>query len=260
MSCQYFRWLVGSWFSWFEDFLSLDVGAFWVDAPSLWPSSFESLIISVLYLLGNLAASGPFQHVSAAWLVFWQCEQSGHVFAFDLSMDCFSRCRSCSLRMLFRYSLGTCLGLLEYRQKRKCCSESCDWVCLFSNVVVVAIVGRGGSPSVSNPLITNSCSTKATIPSYVPFSNILDLLTVWDVEVKMHKTNCLLFVVHVVPTLFLHSRWFFQWALKAISCWGEKWVSAICVLLWLVIMVWRTFVGIWRMHLQVFVYGWSFCF
>ena len=51
--------------------LRIDVGAFCEDVPGLGLSSVESLESSVLYFLGLLAAFGPFQHLSALWLVTW---------------------------------------------------------------------------------------------------------------------------------------------------------------------------------------------
>ena len=92
------------------------------------------------------------------------------------------------------------------------------------------------------------------------FLNKVVLLTSWDVGVFFRIPNCPSFVLQVFRTLFLHIHWVFQGNLKAISCWGQKWLDDIYVLLRLVIFVWRTLVRIWWVRLQVFIYCWYLCF
>ena len=147
-----------------------------VDNPGLWLPSVEILEFTVLHLLCLLAAFGPLQHMSAVWLALWQCQQGGYVFAFGLSVVRVSTRRSCSLRRHYRHFLMIYPGNLQHQQMIYCSSALCGWVCLFTVIVVVDVVGLCNSPSVSGPLSLSSFSKCATIRSYVPFSKYTKLI------------------------------------------------------------------------------------
>ena len=91
------------------------------------------------------------------------------------------------------------------------------------------------------------------------FLGKLGCLTVWVVGVFWHITECVSFAAQEVQKLVQHIPLTSHWKLRTISCWGQKWVNAICVLLRLRNVVWPIIVGNW-VPLQVFVCCWCFCF
>ena len=73
------------------------------------------------------------------------------------------------------------------------------------------------------------------------FLGELSLLTFWDVEAVCHTTNCLPPVQRKVQLLAQHFHWILHGTPIVLLCWDWAWTCAICFLLCLEFVVWRTF-------------------
>ena len=111
--------------------------------------------------------------------------------------SCFPPCRSCSLRMRCQYSWMTCTEFLQKRHNNWCCSAFCDWTCLFTIVVMVAIVVRDNPKSDSNTFNSSYLSKCATLLFERVWHFLIcpNSLTFLGMGVILHLVNCLSFAV-----------------------------------------------------------------
>ena len=158
-------------------------------------------------------------------------------------MSDFSTCCSCSSRMRFLHSLMTWPVSLQSRHIICCCSAVCGCCCSVMVVAVVAFVGIEIIYLFPARLIWVRFLDVELFDRMCYFLGKLGLLTVWDLGLIWSTVDYLSFVVQRVPMVDRNNHCVPRRNLINEWCWYQKCVFAICVLLWLLIMVWRTFAG-----------------
>ena len=231
------------------------VEVLFVDVPGSWLSSVGSLQVSVLYLLGLLAALGPFQHMSCVSSCLPQCGQGNYVSAFGVSVVYIPPGRPWSLRMRFRHFLLTYPRSLQYWHVICWCSAwMVEFDCLVSWLWLPLWEWKLFSlfPSNSTRVLVLD---KQIFDRTCRFLIRLSLSTVCDVEVFFRTPNFLSTVVQDVRNFVWHF-WSVLHKNLVVTSSGVENEFMPFVLLRLVIVVWGTFVGNWWARFRVFVYYW----